>query len=320
VSTRDQVLVALRSAGTAGISGQEVARQLGVSRVAVSKHVAALRQAGYQIAASPGSGYRLIDAPPIALPSEVRPLLRHPLWVRVEGGRLTGSTNDDAKALAREGAEEGTVVVAAEQTEGRGRLGRHWVSSPGGAYVSVILRPRVAPVEAAPLALVIAIGIARGMRELNAIPQLKWPNDVWLDGRKLAGVLLETATEGDSVPWAVAGFGLNVIRPQESFEAAAYLEESVGPVAPARAAAAALDGIASAYIDWRTQGFAGLAQEFESSSVLAGRVVSVSDSVGRTVVEGPVRGIDPEGRLLVADGESIVRVAAGDVTLRRSAV
>jgi len=321
VSTRDEVLAALRAAGDAGISGEAIARSLGVSRVAVSKHVTSLRQAGYSIQASPGSGYRLADVPAIALPSEVRPLLRDPLWVNVGGGQVTGSTNDDAKALARSGAPQGSVVVAAEQQRGKGRLGREWVSSPGGAYVSVILRPRVAPVEAAPLALVIAVGVARGLRALGAAPQLKWPNDVWLDGRKVAGVLLETATEGDSVQWVVAGFGLNVVRPATGGVVdAAYLAEHVDRVTPAAAAASALDGIASAYADWESGGFSALAEEFDEASVLAGQSVTVSDASGRIVAEGGVEGVDGDGRLLVADGARTVRVAAGDVTLRRSAV
>jgi BirA family biotin operon repressor/biotin-[acetyl-CoA-carboxylase] ligase len=319
VSTRDEVLVALRSAGSAGISGETIARLLGVSRVAVSKHVSALRRDGYSIEASPRSGYLLVDAPAIALPAEVRPLLRDPLWVRVEGSAITGSTNDDAKVLARNGAEEGTVVVAAEQRAGKGRLGRHWVSAPGGAYVSVILRPGVAPVEAAPLALVVAIGIARGLRAVGCSPQLKWPNDVWVEGRKIAGVLLESATEGDTVLWVVAGFGLNVIRSSEAAEGAAYLEDSCDGITPARAAAEALSGIAAAYADWQAGGFAALAAEFESVSALTGREVTVRDGGGQVIAQGSVAGVDSEGRLLLAGEVGTVRVAAGDVTLRRSA-
>ena len=192
---------------------------------------------------------------------------------------------------------------------GKGRLGRRWVSLPGGAYVSVVLRPGVAPVETAPLALVVAIGIARGLRELGVAPHLKWPNDVWVDGRKVAGVLLETATEGDSVRWVVAGFGLNVLRPPDAVEGAAYLEEFAEGLTPATAAATALDGVASAYADWRAGGFAALAAEFESLSALSGRAVVVSHADGRVVVEGVATGIDSDGRLLVAGDAGTVRVA-----------
>jgi len=319
VSTRDEVLSALKHADSAGVSGEVMARSLGVSRVAVSKHVSALRAEGYSIEASPGSGYRLVAAPGIALPGEVRPLLRDPLWVEVVGGAQTESTNDDARGLARAGAEQGTVVVAGSQSAGKGRLGRGWASPRGGAYVSVILRPDAAPVEVSPLALVVAIGIARGLTSLGARPRLKWPNDVWLGQRKLAGVLLEMATEGDAVLWVVAGFGLNVVRPHEPVEGAAYLADEVEGVTPARAAAAALDGIASTYADWQADGFADLAREFESLSVLSGCDVTVSDSSGAPITHGRVEGIDADGRLLLRSGTGVARIAAGDVTLRPSA-
>lgn len=317
MSTRDTVLAALRGAGDSGVSGEAIATNLGVSRVAVSKHVSALRRMGYSIEASPGCGYRLVSAPALALPSEVRPLLRDPLWVRVEGGVSTGSTNDDAKVLAREGAEQGTVVVAAEQNGGKGRLGRRWESLPGGAYVSMVLRPGVAPVETAPLALVVAIGIARGLRNLGVAPHIKWPNDVWLDGQKVAGVLLETATEGEAVLWVVAGFGLNVLRPLEEVEGAGYLAEHVEGLTPSTAAAAALDGVASAYADWRAGGLAALSAEYESLSALTGCAVVVSHADGGVVAQGVATGIDSDGRLLVRGDAGTIRVAAGDVTLRR---
>jgi len=300
------------------MSGETLARSLGVSRVAISKHVSALRTAGYSIAASPGSGYRLTGVPAIALPAEVRPLLSDPLWVGVEGGAQTASTNDDARALARGGAVQGTVVVAARQAAGRGRLGRQWESPLGGAYVSVILRPDAAPVEVAPLALVVAVGIARGLSRLGAHPRLKWPNDIWLGEHKVAGVLLEMATEGDAVQWVVAGFGLNVVRPDEGVGGAAYLTDVLPDVTPAQAAAAALDGIASSYAEWQARGFADLAVEFESLSALRDRDVTVSDGDGARVADGRVVGIDAEGRLLLASETGVARIAAGDVTLRRA--
>ena len=149
MTTRDAVLAALRDAGPAGVSGERLARELGVSRVTVGNHVGALREAGYEIEASPGTGYRLVAAPDLPLPSEVRPLLTQGFWTRLEGGGATASTNDDARRLARDGAPEGTVVLASEQTGGRGRLGRAWSSPVGGAYLSAVLRPTVAPAELA---------------------------------------------------------------------------------------------------------------------------------------------------------------------------
>ena len=112
MSSRDRVLSALRAAVPSGVSGERMARDLGISRAAVAKHVAALKSSGYEIEARIGEGYRLLATPHVASPAEVMPLLTDELWVRVEGGEVTGSTNDDARVLARQGAAEGTVVVA----------------------------------------------------------------------------------------------------------------------------------------------------------------------------------------------------------------
>lgn len=333
MSTRERVLEALKaSAPERSVSGEELARALGVSRAAVAKHIAALKAAGYDIESTHGIGYRLVYSPLIALPWEVASLVRDPLWARIEGGVETGSTNDDARTLARTGAAHGTVVVTGRQSAGKGRLGRQWESPQGGAYVSVVLRPDAAPVEVAPLGLVVAIGIARGLVEMGVAAQLKWPNDVWLDGRKLAGVLLEMSAEAETVTWVVAGFGINVARPDSddtlgeppgstgertSHPSVAYISDVNADVTPSEVAAAALDGVASAYRAWEGEGFAPLAAEFEKLSVLNGQDVTVRDSAGVTIATGVVEGIDVDGRLLLRDAdEDLHRIAAGDVTLR----
>jgi len=315
VSTRERVLVALEDAGEAGVSGEALARELGVSRVAVAKHVTALREQGYGIEAAPGVGYRLTHTPDVALPFEVARLLRDPLWCRFAGGVETASTNADARELALAGAPEGTVVVAARQTGGRGRLGRTWESPEGGGYVSVVLRPGTAPAETGPLALVVGLGIARGLRTLGVEVELKWPNDVLLDGRKLAGILLEMVAESDRVEWVVAGVGLNARRAPGSPGEAAYVSD-VADLRVAAVAASALDGIASAYREWRTRGFASLAGEYAERLALLGERVTVRDATGEVRASGVVEGIDADGRLLLRGEGGVVAVASGEVTLR----
>ncbi len=320
MTTRDAVLAALRSAGVAGVSGEALAREFGISRVAIGKHVSALRDAGYEIEAEPGVGYRLLAAPDRPLPAEIMPLLREAAWMTLLGGGETGSTNDDARALARDGAPEGTVVLASRQTAGRGRMGRTWDSPEGGAYFSAILRPAVAPSEVAPLALVIALGIARGLAEhLRVDVGLKWPNDVQLSRGKLSGVLLEMAAESDRVDWVVVGVGLNVRCPAElKRPAVAALDDAVPGLRIAPAVAAALEGIAATYAEWTASGFAPMRAEYESRSTLVGRAVTVSDMTGAVCASGTVMGIDDNGRLLVATLGGVEAISAGEVTLRES--
>ncbi|MDZ4177879.1 MAG: biotin--[acetyl-CoA-carboxylase] ligase [Coriobacteriia bacterium] len=329
MSRRADVLAALRDAAAAGVSGEALAGRFLVSRAAVGKHVAALRELGYDIAAVPGSGYRLVSAPELPLPDEVAGLVREPLWRRFEGGIETDSTNDDAKVLARAGAEAGTVVLAARQRAGRGRLGRTWESPHGGLYLSAILRPDVGIADISPLSLVAGIGVARALERLGADTGLKWPNDVWsAAGGKIAGILLEVSAEADRVEWVVAGIGINISAPDGRADGAAYLDE-IAPVetddpmgppgAPprlARVAAIVLDGVAGVVSEWESGGFASLLGEYERRSVLTGRDVTVRDAGGQVRASGTVRGTDASGRLLVATASGEVAVPAGDVTLR----
>ena len=318
MSLRVDVLAALRQAGERGVSGELLARELGVSRVAIGKHVKALRADGYQIDAEPGSGYVLRSAPDGPIPAEIAVRLQSTLWSRLEGGGETGSTNDDARALARSGAFEGTVVLASVQTAGRGRLGREWVSPAGGAYFSAVLRPDVAPFDVSALSLVVALGIARGLERVGVVARLKWPNDVLLGDRKLAGVLLEMAAEADAVEWVVAGVGLNVKRPDgpATHARAAYLSDCVEGLGVAMAVATVLDGIAETYGEWAATGFAALRGEFDARSSVVGQEVTVSDRDGGVRASGMVCGVDDDGRLLVAGESGVSAVSAGEVTLR----
>jgi BirA family transcriptional regulator, biotin operon repressor / biotin---[acetyl-CoA-carboxylase] ligase len=313
---RTSVLRALRDR-PGGVSGEALAVELGVSRVAVRKHVEALRKLGYRIDARVGEGYHLRACPDSPLPFEVGPLLQTDFYTRLEGGGETGSTNDDARTLAMDGAPEGTVVLASAQRTGRGRLGRAWASPAGGVYASIVLRPEVELPDGVVLPLVVGIGVARGLAHLGADVLLKWPNDVLApDGRKIAGLLLEGLSEGWRVAWVVAGIGLNVHCIPADHDAVC-VDTLVGrSVGLGEAGAVVLDGVAGAYREWSADGFEPLREEYERLSWLRGRTVRVTDAAGHVFADGIAEGIDAQGRLLVAGADGVTAVAAGDVTLR----
>lgn len=294
------------------MSGEALAADLGISRAAVSAHVAALREAGLSIESTRHRGHRLTGMPPFAVSTAVGAQVADPLWVRFEGTATTVSTNDDAKRLARGAALEGTVVVAARQEGGRGRLGRSWESPRGGAYFSAVLRPSVAPAVAPSLALVVAVGVADGLAGLGVETTLKWPNDVLLDGRKLVGVLLEMSAEADKVEWVVAGVGVNVLKPHADLDGFAYLEDVVSGADPSRVAAVVLDGIAAAYRSYLSVGFPALVDSYARRDGLLGRAVVVRDGTGVVIASGEAKGVDELGRLRVGE----TSVFAGEVTLR----
>ncbi len=314
------ILGALKAAPE-GLSGEDLAASLGISRVAVRKHVLALRADGYAIDARAGSGYRLRGTPDAPLPAEVSPLLTSEMWVRLEGGGATGSTNDDCRALAASGAPEGTVVLASEQTGGRGRLGRGWVSPEGGVYLTALFRPTFGPNRAMAMSPAVGLGVALGLERLGVRVSVKWPNDVLLTGRdgrtgKVAGVLLESATEGEGLKWVIAGIGVNVRRPADSFPEASYLADEMGDTGLAEVAAVVLDGVAAAYASLVSGGFGGLLPLYGERDALRAREVCVRDAAGTVLAAGTVAGVDETGRLVVQAPDGERSVASGEVTLR----
>lgn len=210
---QQRVQEALQAAEGAYLSGQELSRTLGISRAAVWKAVEVLRRQGYDIEARTGRGYRLVGAPDLLTQETVeRYLIRPRDNFRVLSE--TDSTNSACRRLALEGAPDGTVVLADCQTAGRGRRGRSFQSPAGkGLFFSILWRPDCAPEKLLPLTALSAVAVCRAIRQVcGAQAQIKWPNDLVLSGRKLAGILTEMALEGESghVSHVVVGIGVNV--------------------------------------------------------------------------------------------------------------
>lgn len=211
--SQQRVQEALQAAEGAYLSGQELSRDLGISRAAVWKAVEVLRRQGYDIEARTGRGYRLVGAPDFLTQETVeRYLIRPRDNFRVLSE--TDSTNSACRRLALEGAPDGTVVLADCQTAGRGRRGRSFQSPAGkGLFFSILWRPDCAPEQLLPLTALSAVAVCRAIRQVcGAQAQIKWPNDLVLSGRKLAGILTEMALEGESghVSHVVVGIGVNV--------------------------------------------------------------------------------------------------------------
>ena len=195
------------------VSGEELARRFKVSRTTIWKRLEKLRRLGYRVKSVPRRGHRLVSPPDPLLPRLVSPRLKGArLGARVVYHPVVTSTMDVAAELLAKGAGEGTLVLTEKQLKGRGRQGREW-SSPmgGGLWMSLVLEPRISPLLAGRLTLMAACAMAEAAEELCGLEVgVKWPNDVYLDGRKLAGVLTEMSGELDSVHYLVLGLGVNV--------------------------------------------------------------------------------------------------------------
>ncbi|MDH4228418.1 MAG: biotin--[acetyl-CoA-carboxylase] ligase [Nitrospirota bacterium] len=320
--TADRLLARLRCAGSDGfVSGSVLARELGISRTAVWKQMQVLQGEGYVIESHPRRGYRLAAAPQGLSPREVTALLTsrwlgHPLLVLPE----VDSTN--RRALDDPALGHGTVLAALRQTGGRGRLGRRWETPTGTVPFSLVLEPAGMPPAGVPLVtLATAVGLAEGIAAHCGVNlDIKWPNDLLWQGRKVAGILTEARTDPDRITRAVVGIGLNVNTraddlPPEVRPLAASLAEAVGaPVAVAPLLARVLDRLEVIY-GYLMDGQGGeVLRRYRPLCTTLGREVTVHGAGGDRVT-GLAEAVGDDGALVLRVEGRPVRMYSGDVSL-----
>jgi BirA family biotin operon repressor/biotin-[acetyl-CoA-carboxylase] ligase len=285
-------------------SGQAISRHLGVSRVSVWKHIKKLRELGYEIESGP-SGYRLLEAPDALYPWEF-PGRED----RVHYAARVASTMAVARELARGGCDHLTLVLADEQTQGRGRLERIWQSALGGLYFTMVLRPDIAPLEMFRLNFAASLSLAETLQAHYGLDAgLKWPNDVLVSGAKICGMLLEMEAEADAVHYVNVGMGINVNNdPGAEVGNATSVCRLLGRTVPRRELLIAfLDRFESRL----SSGLASVVDEWRRRAVTLQRrvrIVTVRESVEGTAVD-----VDQNGALVLRlpDG-SLTRVIYGD--------
>ncbi|MFY0523282.1 biotin--[acetyl-CoA-carboxylase] ligase [Archangium gephyra] len=302
------------------LSGEALSAKLGLSRTAVWKHVQSLREKGYRIDAVPARGYRLVDVPDRLSPLELTPLLStHSLGQTLHFHDSLPSTNQAAFRLASDGAEHGEVVITEQQTAGKGRRGRTWVSPHGlNLYFSAILRPELPPQRAPELTLVAAVALAEALREADAEALIKWPNDVQIGGRKVAGILTELSAEPERVHFVVLGIGVNLNAGPEDFppevaSTATSLSQALGRRINRALFTTALWGRLEEWLDLHHEvGFDPVRQRWKELSATLRQEVLVR--TGQSELRGVAEDIDESGALMVRTaGGSLERVLAGDV-------
>jgi BirA family biotin operon repressor/biotin-[acetyl-CoA-carboxylase] ligase len=298
-------------------SGRRITRELGISRTAVWKHMGALRRGGYSIEASPRNGYRLAGTSYPFNGVEVRSGLKNELLGKeLFFYNTLESTNSRALEMAKEGAAEGTVIIAESQTKGRGRLGRTWLSAPGGnLYTSIILRPPIPPQDAQTLTLTAAVGVAETISAFSPVPPtVKWPNDVLIDSKKAAGILTEMNSEADRVNFVIVGIGVNVNMPPPAplGRRATSIKEICGKVIDraefAQTLYSRLEKWYKVYLD---EGFAPVLGAWKGYFDAEGKHVKIE---GFDKIEGICMGVDEGGALLVRNSSGHTeRVISGEV-------
>jgi BirA family transcriptional regulator, biotin operon repressor / biotin---[acetyl-CoA-carboxylase] ligase len=319
-----QILNALRASQDSTVSGAELSQQLGVSRAAVWARIEDLRRLGYDIEASPHLGYRLMSAPDVLHADDLISRLGHTKVVGrdIQVFQETTSTNDVIERLARDGVKEGVVVFADAQTKGRGRLGRKWMSpAKAGLWFSLLLRPALRPQEATQLTVASATALRRAIERLTGLKaQIKWPNDIVVGGRKVAGILTELSAELDRVKHLILGIGVNVNLspgdfPPELRRLATSLKTELGKaVSRPELAVEMLRELDVDYARLAAGEFATVADEWEQHCATLAQEVVIR--VGDRQLRGRAESLDDDGALLLrTDHGRLERVIGGDVTL-----
>jgi BirA family transcriptional regulator, biotin operon repressor / biotin---[acetyl-CoA-carboxylase] ligase len=336
MTTDAKILSALR-ARPDGVSGAQLAEQLKISRAAIWSRIEELRQAGYEIEAEPHLGYRLVNSPDALHADDLLARLAEPPVGRDAGesrsmivGRdiqvfkETTSTNDVIEKLARDGVREGVVVFAESQTRGRGRLGRKWVSPANkGLWFSILLRPNLHPQETTQLTVVSATALRRAIIAQTGLqPEIKWPNDILIGGKKVAGILTELSAELDRVKHITLGIGVDVNvdageLPPEVRKLATSLKIEAGRhISRVELAAEILRELDRDYARMCAGKFSSVADEWEAGCATIGKNVTVQ--MGDRKISGCAESLDDDGALLVRTGHGhLERVIGGDVTMEK---
>lgn len=318
---KSKILELLKQKQTDYVSGEQISEAVGISRSAVWKHIKSLRKDGYTIESHSRVGYKLTATPDKLYPEEIC----SQLGTEVIGSGIvhldiTDSTNNVAKELASSGAPEGVVVIAEEQSHGRGRLGRTWISPPGkGICVSIILRPDISPIDAPKLTLLAAVALARTFNSYPGVePGIKWPNDILIKGKKISGVLTEMNAELERVNFIVLGIGINVNTKIEE------LPEALMPIATSLSIETKreysrrevlvnlLKNLEELYLPFKNGNYSMMLEEWKKYSVTLNRSVRVVSQ--KEVIQGKAIDLGEDGAMLVETVEGPVRVLAGEVS------
>ena len=317
----DDILLLLRESLGGLVSHSEIATRFSATPQQVRTGLDRLTEWGYELTIT-ATDTCLPATPDVLTETEISYGLDTKfIGNRILAYRRIGSTNDLAAERASAGADNGTVIIAEEQTKGRGRLGRHWHSAPvSGAYLSILLRPPFAPDKAPGVSLLTGLALVECLQSYCPDKvQIKWPNDVYIDGRKVAGILTELSADSDRIHHLVVGMGININQTDSDFPAEiSYLATSVSiacgrEINRVELVRRFLQHFESEYVSFCSDGLAGCIDRLRGYSYLNGRQVTLVS--GNRTIEGKAIGIGPDGALLVErDGETMA-ITCGEVTV-----
>ncbi|NBI30504.1 biotin--[acetyl-CoA-carboxylase] ligase [Chengkuizengella marina] len=306
------------------ISGEKLSEELNCSRTAIWKHIQTLKKKGYMFESTPRLGYRMLKTPPEPLDVSriISALNTRCMGLKIKYLQEVDSTQTMAAEMVKKGEEEGTVIIAEQQTDGRGRLGRKWFSPPGtGIWMSMILKPQIPLQFIHQLTLLISVAICRVIkRMLDVDVGIKWPNDLYINGKKVCGILLESSAEDERVKHVIAGVGISVNLLQKDIPE--DLKDKMTSLCIETGIKCNREELLiSLFKEWEelymlylSEGFAPIRILWEALSICLHCPIQVHTHQG--IVKGKAYGMDEMGALMIRDEEGKEhKIYSGDVSL-----
>ena len=305
------------------VSGEVLAQKLGISRVTVWKQIQKLKDMGYKITSDQNLGYYLVSRPDLLLPQEIqRGLSTNYVGKKIYYFPELKSTNIMAKekALHRaEGIDEGTLIIAEKQSAGKGRLGREWFSPAGGIWLSIILYPQLSPSYISRITLMTAVAVVKAIKICTQIKsQIKWPNDILINEKKVCGILTEMSAELDIINWVVVGIGINVNIdhrefPEDIQKNTISLKETSGKeISRVKLAQTFLQEFEKYYEILKGREFSSILKEWKLYSHTLGKKIKVD--MGEKIITGEAMDINESGALILKKEDSeLVEIISGTI-------
>ncbi|MEP0825422.1 MAG: biotin--[acetyl-CoA-carboxylase] ligase [Nitrososphaera sp.] len=318
----DEILMLFQSE-SGYISGQELARRAGISRSAVWKQIRALRRFGYSVESRHGIGYRLTGLTDLPVPWELTKILDTSFVGRKVVFRETvDSTQDLALSLADKPDSLGMVVIAEQQKTGRGRHKRKWLSPKGGVWLSVVLKPKIPISRMTLLPFIAALAVCDAIKSTGLDARLKWPNDVMISGRKVAGILLDVSAEVDVINYAVIGIGINAnIDTQaisgrlDGIKITSISDELGHPIRRLELTKVLLENLEHYYLEMERRGSDAIIQKWKRNADMLGRKVTVIQNNKKTI-DGIAVDVKNDGSLILRSESGDVEITSGDISVR----
>jgi len=321
-TTLDKIVTLLKSHQSEFLSGEKLSKSLSLSRAAVWKNIKKLQSLGYKIESRPKSGYRLQQSTDLLVPWEVSDGLQTDIIGRkIYYFGTIDSTQNFAIELAKRPHENGSLVIADRQTQGRGRLNRKWVSPKGGIWMSILLRPNFEPSYTSLFPMATSLALAVSIEKtLKIKTELKWPNDVTIKGNKVAGILIDASVESNKIDYLIIGIGINFkINPgtiSKSIKQKKYgittLISKGQDVRPVELVQQFLLELEKTYNNILAGNVGTIRKEWMKRSSTIGKNVTITTTTG--TLKGKVTGIDKTGALVLSRNGNVQHVLAGDMT------